>query len=150
MKARLRLAPAQPQANPIETLTIVNGVGEREQTQMTKLWDSIKDNPLLAAAAVGAVVLIGYLMYRSWRRSQEQTGVAEPEPQPVTGGLMQPPGGALPPTTVRPADVIPKHPTYRLVQPTIGDTLMRPNVNVEQQELPGLEGADGDGEGIFT
>lgn len=148
MKARLRLAPAQPQANPIETLAIVNGIGEREQTQMSKLWDSIKDNPLLAAAVVGAVVLVGYLMYRSWRSSQDQTGVPTPESQPVTGGVLS--AQPAPPTEIRPADVIPKHPTYRVVQPTVGDMAMRPNVNVEQQELPGLEGADGDGDGIFS
>jgi hypothetical protein len=150
MKARLKLAPTQPQRNPIETLAIVNSVGERDQGQMSKLWESVRDNPLLAAAAVGAVILIGYLMYRSYRRSQDQTGIPAPAGQPVANGLVTPPGGALPPTAVRPADVIPKHPTYRLVQPTVGDMAMRPNVNVEQQELPGLEGVDGDGEGIFT
>lgn len=146
MKARLRLAPAQPRANPIETLAIVNAVGERDQGQMSKLWDSIKENPLLAAAAVGAAILIGYLMYRSWQRSQGQTGVQTPEPRPVIGGLQTP----LPPTAIRPAEVIPKHPTYRIVQPTVGAMSMRANVNVEQQELPGLEGSDGDAEGIFS
>lgn len=145
MKARLQLAPQQPVSNPLETLAIVNAVGQRDRGALDKLLDSVKDNPLLAAAAVGAAILISYLMYRSWRRTQEQTGVQEPAAPPVTGGIV---GRPMPPTatTVTPAQMIPKHPTYRIV----GSTMERSNVNVEQQSLPGLDGTDGDGDGIFA
>jgi hypothetical protein len=149
MKARLRLAPQQPTANPIETLAIVNAVGERDRGALDKLWESMKDNPLLAAAAVGVIVLVGYMMYRSWRRTQEQTGLPAPAPQPIVGGLNTP-SVMVPTNVIRPAQVIPKHPTYRTVDSTMTTAMQMANTNIQQEPLPGLEGEDGDGDGIFA
>jgi hypothetical protein len=69
MKGKLRLAPRQPSANPIETLAIINRT-ERPDGMLSKLLDSAKDNPLLALAAIAAAIFAGYMIYRNIRRGR--------------------------------------------------------------------------------
>jgi hypothetical protein len=130
MKARLRLAPQRPAANPIETLAIVNRT-ERPEGVLSKLLDSAKDNPLLALAAIAAAIFAGYMLYRTMRQRGESQG------GDLVAGLQMP---SEQPTGLPTGDE-----RYGTTKPGV-----EPPSNINLPNTEPAFGDDKDGEGIFS
>lgn len=120
------------QANPIESLAIINRTSNSGGF-LSKISDAAKENPLIAMALVGAAILFGYLMYKSYRRALEarastETAVAEL---------------AIPREAERPSVSVPWSSTYIPSKPDSPSNLNLP------QSAPAF-GDDKDSEGIFS